>query len=271
MTDEQRLPPSTATLDASVLAVDDHAVNRQFLHAALSDRVRRLELVDSGKKAIERCRRDRFDLILMDLHMPDLDGVSTWERIRAVTGDGRSPRIIALTADSRPGERERIRRAGFHGFVNKPVRVDTLIEAMRQALLDPDSFVEPEAQRAGPVLLLDQTRAEAACGGPEPAREIQRSLAEELERDAPALDRMLAEGRVEDAAAFLHQWRGASAYAGAGRLQRACERLESSLRQDLDSAPGELYLELLRTLEATRNAIALDVADGCSTSPRPRF
>jgi len=257
MTESERSSPSRPTpLDAAVLAVDDHAVNRQFLRAALSDRVKRLELVGSGQEAIERCTAGAFDLVLMDLHMPDMDGVTAWERIRSGIGD-RAPCIIALTADSRPGERDRIRRAGFQGFVNKPVRIDTLIEAMRQALSDPDAFVEPDAQRSGPVLLLDRERAAAACGGPEPARQIQQSLSKELAREAPSLDRMLAEGRVQDAAAFLHQWRGASAYAGAGRLQRACERLESSLLQDLDSAPGILYLELLRTVEATRAAIGL--------------
>lgn len=258
MTEPDRASPSRPIrLDAAVLAVDDHAVNRQFLRAALSDRVRHLELVASGQEAIERCEASVFDLILMDLHMPDMDGVSAWERIRAGR-DNSIPRIIALTADSRPGERDRIRRAGFQGFVNKPVRIDALVEAMRHVLSDPDAFVEPDAQRAGPVLLLDRERAAAACGGSEPARRIQQSLAEELAREAPALDQMLSEGRLQDAASCLHQWRGASAYAGASRLQRACDRLESSLLQNLDSAPGVLYLELLRTLEATRAAIEFD-------------
>src|SRR6056297_4156775 len=79
----------------AVLAVDDHEINRDFIHAALAPAVASLELACSGFEAIECCRKRRFDVVLMDLHMPDMDGLSAWEHIRE-QATGRSTRVIAF-------------------------------------------------------------------------------------------------------------------------------------------------------------------------------
>src|SRR6056297_1244613 len=107
--------------DLAVLAVDDHQINRDFIQAALAPAVASLELAGTGYEAVERCRSRRFDIVLMDLHMPDMDGLTAWEQIRGQATGELSMRVIALTADSRPEERERLRCAGFHGFLSKPV------------------------------------------------------------------------------------------------------------------------------------------------------
>lgn len=241
----------------SVLAVDDHEINRDFIRAALAPAAAHLQLAGSGFEAVQCCAKRRFDVVLMDLHMPDMDGASAWHRIRE-QADGRlSTRVIALTADSRPEERDRLRAAGFHGFLNKPVAPDLLVRTIQRVAAGSDGFAEiqdPADQRA---LLLDEARAQRASGNARRAGQMREALAQELEQRLDELDQALAEGRFEEAAELLHQWAGASGYAGATRLEQASAALEQSLRNALDSSPGTLYLNLVRTLEGTRQSIAL--------------
>ena len=84
---------------------------------------------------------------------------------------------------------------------------------------------------------------------------MRRALAAEIGDRFEPLDRAISSKRFEDAAEQLHQWAGASGYSGATRLEHACASLEASLRSGLDSSPGSLYLNLLRTLESTRQSI----------------
>lgn len=247
----------------SVLAVDDHAINRDFLRAALGRRVAQLVLAGSGFQALDCCRDHRFDLVLMDLHMPDMDGLSAWQKILDECGTDRAGRVIALTADSREEERERLRTAGFHGFLTKPVEIDTLLQCMARVAGGDDGFeADADDRESGRSLLLDQPRAVRASGSEQNAVRMQSALSLELAQRADELDELLTAGRFEQAADLLHQWKGGSGYAGASRLEEASELLEQSLRCELDSSPGTLYLNLIRTTEATRQALALAAGDG---------
>ena len=240
----------------AVLAVDDHEINRDFIRAALAPAAAHLELAGSGFEAMQRCARRHFDIVLMDLHMPDMDGASAWNGICDQAGEGFLTRVIALTADSRPEERERLRQAGFHGFLNKPVSPDALVQTIQLVAAGQDGFTEVVDSTEQRSLLLDDGRARQASGNAQRAAQMREALAEELEQRFNELDQALAAGRLDEAAELLHQWSGASGYAGATRLEKASASLEQSLRSGLDSSPGTLYLNLLRTLESTRQAIS---------------
>jgi len=239
----------------AVLAVDDHEINRDFIKAALTPAVASLELAGSGFEAVQRCRERRFDIVLMDLHMPDMDGLSAWERIRDQASEEFSTRVIALTADSRPEERERLRSAGFHGFLSKPVSPGLLLLTIRRVAEGRDGFTEIRNPAERRALLLDDARAARACGSPRRARQMRDALLVEIDDRFDCLDDALSRGQFEQAAEQLHQWAGACGYSGATRLEQACASLEASLRADLDSSPGILYLNLLRTVASTRQSI----------------
>jgi CheY-like chemotaxis protein/HPt (histidine-containing phosphotransfer) domain-containing protein len=239
---------------ARVLAVDDHAINRQFLVATLSDAVADLELAASGSEANELWRSERFDLVLMDLHLTDMDGVAAWAKMREHR-PSTAARILALTADTREQQRERVQAAGFHGLLGKPIGPETLLAALQATLAPGAEFIHAAGAARRSTLLIDQQRAIRASGSPDGARSIQQALAEELERGGPALDQELAAGRFAAAAERLHQWRGACGYAGAGLLDKACSSLEDALSGDSAAACGPAYFELRRALEATCCAI----------------
>jgi len=239
-----------------ILAVDDHETNREFIRAALAPRVALLELAGSGFEAMEKCRSGRFDIVLMDLHMPDMDGLVAWAQICRQAGDEASGKVIALTADSRAAERERVRAAGFHGFLDKPVARDLLLETISRVAAGLDGFTEIRNPADERVLLLDDARAARVSGSPKRAREMRRALASDIDDRADRLDYAIACGRFIDAAELLHQWAGAAGYAGATRLEQASASLENALREDPTHFAGGLYLNLIRTLMATRQSIS---------------
>ena len=239
-----------------VLVVDDHEINREFLKTGLSRLVGKVRLAADGATAIEMCRDDDFDVILMDLHMPRLDGLATANRIRDLESRSAHAQIVALTADARPEERIRLLDAGFDEYLNKPITIPALMAAI-EALFDPNaSRAQQEHQHIAPTQLIDRERALAASNNDSGlATKLQDMLAAELDQKLPELDRMIAEGEFNQAANLLHQWAGAGGYAGAVRMTHACQMLRQRLLAGLDSSPGTTYLNFLRIAHATRQTL----------------
>jgi CheY-like chemotaxis protein len=92
-----------------------------------------LETAETGAQAVERHVEDPYDLILMDCHMPDMDGFEATKAIRALACGNDTP-IVAVTASALPEDRERCRRAGMTAYVSKPLRRDELWQAIALAI-----------------------------------------------------------------------------------------------------------------------------------------
>jgi signal transduction histidine kinase/ActR/RegA family two-component response regulator/HPt (histidine-containing phosphotransfer) domain-containing protein len=120
------LLPAAPSQRLQVLVAEDHAVNRKYL-AALLDRLEHdATFVDNGREALLAASARAFDIVLMDLHMPVMDGAEAAQAIRSLVGpEGRVP-IVALTADVFPETRARCLAAGMNDFLSKPVGVHEL-------------------------------------------------------------------------------------------------------------------------------------------------
>ena len=117
-----------------VLVVDDNATNRMVAQALCEMFDCTCESANDGAEAVEAVRAGRFDLILMDIKMPVMDGVTATRAIRALSGSaGRVP-IIALTANAEPEDAEGYLAAGMNGVVEKPVKPEHLLAALQVAL-----------------------------------------------------------------------------------------------------------------------------------------
>jgi len=117
-------------LQGSVLVVDDNEVNRLVAEATLDQLGLEVAVVDSGEAAIERVSKERFDLVLMDCRMPDMDGYDAALRIRSLLGD-RAPVILAFSASVMEADRQRALSVGMAGFVHKPLAAGELQAALR--------------------------------------------------------------------------------------------------------------------------------------------
>jgi signal transduction histidine kinase len=115
-----------------VLLAEDTATNQVLVMHALGKRGHRVEVVDNGRSAVVAAERGGYDVILMDLQMPDMGGIDATAAIRALPGGKRTP-IIALTAHSMVGDRERCLAAGMEGYLSKPINLRELIEVVEAA------------------------------------------------------------------------------------------------------------------------------------------
>ena len=115
-----------------VLVTDDHPVNRKFMQALLERLGHRVLLATHGEEAVAMVREQPCDLVLMDLHMPVMDGLAATRAIRALSGPPSKVLIVALTADAFAESRERVREAGMDDFLAKPVQLHDIEELLRK-------------------------------------------------------------------------------------------------------------------------------------------
>ncbi|MCO6459579.1 MAG: response regulator, partial [Pirellulaceae bacterium] len=107
-----------------ILLVEDNPVNQRTVEHLLSELGLRAELATDGCQAVERLASEEFDLVLMDVQMPHLDGLEATRTIRRREGRDRHVPIVALTACAMPGDRQRCLRAGMDGYLSKPLDQD---------------------------------------------------------------------------------------------------------------------------------------------------
>jgi two-component system, sensor histidine kinase len=132
----QRVPALVAEAGASVglrvLVADDHPVNRKFMQVLLERLGHEVLLASQGEEAVAIVRAQPCDLVLMDLHMPVMDGFAAARAIRALPGPGAQVRVMALTSDAFAESRERAREAGMDDFLAKPVQIHDVEEMLRR-------------------------------------------------------------------------------------------------------------------------------------------
>ncbi|NBI71452.1 response regulator [Clostridiaceae bacterium] len=131
--------------DARILAVDDNAVNRKVLRSLLKETQVQVTEAGGGAECLRLVQEQRFDLIFLDHMMPEMDGVETLRRIRALPGEPcKGTPIIALTANAVSGARERYLAEGFDDFLSKPI-APAKLEQMVKQYLPKDCLSAPES------------------------------------------------------------------------------------------------------------------------------
>src|SRR5688500_8720686 len=159
-----------------ILLAEDSLVNQRLAVGLLERHGHSVTVASNGQEAIDELAREQFDIVLMDVQMPELDGLEATRRIRALeqqAGNGHLP-IIAMTAHALKGDRERCLAAGMDEYVSKPIRERQLLAAMRAVLPQSSEFAvtgselgaRPGTRSAEPeTSILDWNSALETCGG----------------------------------------------------------------------------------------------------------
>lgn len=113
-----------------LLVAEDHAVNQTVIRAILSQFDYNVDVVDNGVEAVRAVRNNNYDVVLMDIQMPDMDGVTATKVIRLLDAPQRNVPIVALTAHAMEGDREKYLAAGLNGYVTKPIDVRHLLSTI---------------------------------------------------------------------------------------------------------------------------------------------
>ncbi|MDH3644638.1 MAG: response regulator [Gammaproteobacteria bacterium] len=128
---QQALDPGMATRrPLRILVAEDNLVNQKLALRLLQQMGYRADLVSNGIEAIDSVQRQTYDVVLMDVQMPEMDGLEASRRITAKWPNGKRPHIVAMTANAMQGDREMCLAAGMDDYVTKPIRVNELIEAL---------------------------------------------------------------------------------------------------------------------------------------------
>ena len=115
-----------------ILLVEDNAVNQKLALRLLEQMGYRADVAANGIEAVEAVGRQEYDLVLMDVQMPEMDGLEATRQIRARQPD-QGPRIVAMTANAMDGDRQACLEAGMDEYVSKPIRVDELVAALESS------------------------------------------------------------------------------------------------------------------------------------------
>ncbi len=111
---------------------EDNLVNQKLAEKMLEKRGHRVVVTSNGREAMEALNKERFDLILMDIQMPEMDGLTATRKIRNSKSEIQNIPIIAMTAHAMKGDRERCLAAGMDGYVSKPVKAEELFAVIEK-------------------------------------------------------------------------------------------------------------------------------------------
>jgi CheY-like chemotaxis protein/HPt (histidine-containing phosphotransfer) domain-containing protein len=237
-------PPAPSTPQLRILLVEDNVVNQRLAIYSLQKRGHTVVVADDGRAALAALDRQDFDLVLMDVQMPDMDGYEATAAIRRQErGTDRRLPIVAMTACAMKGDRERCLAAGMDGYLAKPIRIRELLETIGRlvpASRLPDSGAEDDFPASDVIGW--QTALERAGGDKELLRELAAlSLDESV--------RLLAE---------IH----ASIAAGeAARLQLAAHTLKGLLDT---FAAQQAFAAALRLEQMGREGVLVGAAEACT-------
>ena len=215
-----RRPLTVAAARLRILLAEDNAVNQEVATAMLRKRGHEITVVDNGAKAVAAVRTGAFDVVLMDIHMPEMDGLAATAAIRALPGRAALP-IIALTADALTGERERCLAAGMNGYLSKPFKSHELFAAVEGLEPPPDTTQEAADANALPPVPADIAgfRATMRQAGAEGAVDgiLDLFIADAPQRRAN-LAAALDSGRATDIQSAAHVFKSAAGTIGARSL-----------------------------------------------------
>lgn len=122
-------------IDANVLLVEDNLINQKIVILSLKKLVKNIEIANNGKEALDKFGTSRFDIILMDIQMPIMNGIVTTRKIREIEASTNTHTpIVAITANALQGDREECISAGMDDYLSKPFQIEVLIQKMKKLL-----------------------------------------------------------------------------------------------------------------------------------------
>ena len=262
------LPDVTSIAGARVLLVEDNEINQEVATDLLHEALLEVDLATDGSVAFEKVREQRYDIVLMDMQMPVMDGLTATREIRKLPWLRELP-IVAMTANAMSGDRERCLDAGMNDHLAKPIDPEKLWSALLKWIKPrpPSPFPSsPRPERATPDVELPQALAgiDITLGLTRVLGKRERYLSLLCkflagQRDAADTIRTaLSVGERERAERLAHTAKGVAGNIGATRLQGYAAALEQGCRAQ--SPPEALELLLLR-FEAALKEVTADLEE----------
>lgn len=229
-----------------VLAVDDNQINLQLVSHWLTPNNIEVSLAHSGQAALDLCARENFDLILMDIQMPEMDGMETTKRLREHRNTTLTP-IIALTAHALNSEKQEILNSGMNAYLTKPVNESKLLEVIQDWCFSQPSEMESDKSLEG---IFDIDKSLSIVNDQVPiARDMFNMLADSLESEKKLINHHFKQEELSKLIQVVHRLHGASKYCGTPSLTKHAGFLESHLKELGLEEVEEVLLDFIQAID----------------------
>ena len=257
-------PCRQALRELKILLAEDNPVNQKVVSRMLEKRGHRVSVADTGARALEALSSDRFDLILMDVEMPEMGGLEATAEIRKrEAASGRHIPIVAMTAHALVGDRERFLGAGMDGYVPKPIDARDLLDAI-ESLVSAGGGLGESPETVPGVAARDLDRDEILArvdGDRELLATMVQLFGDEWRRLVPEIRSAVSSGDAQALGASAHALKGAAWNFGEGPAFRAVRDLEEMARENALEGAEEACEVLEAQLELLQSALAGLVGD----------
>ena len=276
------LDPTTAErLPLRILVVEDNMVNQHLALQLLARMGYRADVAGNGLEAIQALRRQSYDVVFMDVHMPEMDGLTATQHICKEWSAASRPKIIAMTANAMQGDREKCLSVGMDDYISKPIRVEELVQSLnlcRSSSENPESLPlvdeTPPHGKLGEYLPLSSDEAintEVLQGlhktlGANASQFLTQLIDVYLEETPSLLQAMDTAVAQTDAAAMqqaAHTLKSSSASLGATTLSKLCEQLESLGHSQSTTGAREIVVQLESEYERVKTALQIIGVNSC--------
>jgi CheY-like chemotaxis protein len=273
-----------------VLLVEDNATNRLLAVSLLEKEGHTVETATNGKEALAALAKRPFDVVLMDIQMPEMDGFEATARIREhEQGSGEHMPIVAMTAHAMKGDRERCLQAGMDGYVSKPVRAGELYQALATLVpsdkpigrntpgpVPAEGITTRDAPGAGmepppvelPVGMPHKATLLARVGGREDRlRAIIQVFLDESSGLMAELQEAIARGEASGLTRPAHSLKGAVGFFGVPGVVEGAQTLETLGQAGELTGAAEAYANLEQEMLALKSALAVLASPSHGSAP----
>jgi signal transduction histidine kinase/HPt (histidine-containing phosphotransfer) domain-containing protein/ActR/RegA family two-component response regulator len=257
------LAPTERGRPLRILLAEDNQINQEIAVANLEGAGHQVDVVENGMDAVKAVEDGSYDVVLMDVHMPAMDGIDATGKIRQLPGPVSKIPIIALTANAMVGDREKYIAAGMNDYASKPFDPDVLLATIHKCLADggiPPSIEVPEEALASglDLAVIEPLRV----GRPDLWKRLVGIYLEDSPQSLKLLEQGLTDDDPEAVRLTAHTMISSSAYMGAIRLSNLCRQLELAAgEKNLETAPA-LIADIRGEFELISVALAGDEESG---------
>jgi PAS domain S-box-containing protein len=264
-----------------VLVAEDNKINQAIARETLTNAGHRVDVVENGFAALAAVQNAAYDVILMDVHMPEMDGLTATGKIRELPGPQSDIPVIALTADAMVGDREKFMDAGMNEYISKPFDTAELFSTIERLV---DAAGTADSQTIGPVINIPATSQHARTAQhaqasqpshvldsdivgplrtkkPDLWNKLVRLYLESTPKSLAALSDAIADDRPNDARMAAHTMKSSSANMGALRFAELCSAMEIAAEGPKITPCRDLLADIESEYEAVSAALAQETVN----------
>src|SRR5690606_30910851 len=232
-----------------ILLVDDNLVNRQVAGEILKKSGCEVDLAVNGQDSIDKAKENDYDVIFMDIQMPDMDGITATRKIKALGKKSLAP-IVAMTAYSMKEDKERFIKSGLDDYISKPIKANELLQKIRELIhiegvpnIETSIIIEEEEEKIINEAVVEQLKK---YGGSEMVVNVFQDFEVESQEQIDDSIQALKTRNYEVIKSHLHTLKGNAGTLGVERVAKLAIKIESDLKNNM-------YAEIEKDLQELRS------------------